>query len=310
MIQKSPKIVVVGSFNMDLVIKADRRPKSGETLIGNEFAMFIGGKGSNQAIAAARLGAEVTMVGRLGTDPFGDRFMAEFAKENIDTRYVVRDATLGTGVASPVIDADGENSIIIVPQANMALSPEDVNRASSRIAEADVLLLQMEVPIESSQCAAQLAQTNGAQVILNPAPAGPLHDEFLAQVDVLTPNELETEFLSGVTVTDEEGARRAANVLLDKGISTIVLTLGSRGSLLSTNNQQKLIKGYEIDVVDTTGAGDAFCGALATALGRGAKIEEAVTFANAAGALAVTVLGAAPSLPTSEEIDKFLVTAH
>ena len=310
MTQKRPKIVVVGSFNMDLVIKADRRPQNGETLIGNEFGMFIGGKGSNQAISAARLGADVTMVGRLGMDTFGDTFMAEFAKENIDTRYVVRDPTLATGVASPVIDAAGENSIIIVPQANMALTPEDVNRASPLIAEADILLLQMEVPIESSQCAAEIAKTNGTKVILNPAPAGPLHDDFLAHVDVLTPNELETEFLSGVSVSDDEGARRAANVLLDKGISMIVLTLGNRGSLLSTNNQEKLIKGYQVGVVDTTAAGDAFCGALATALGRGAKIEEAVTFANAAGALAVTVLGAAPSLPTSDEVDKFLVTRH
>ena len=310
MSQQNPKIIVVGSFNMDLVIKAERRPQKGETLIGQEFGMFIGGKGSNQAIAAARLGADVTMIGRLGTDLFGDTFMSEFAREKIDTSFVIRDAEVGTGVASPVIEADGDNSIIIVPRANMRLSPEDVERASSQIAGADVLLLQLEVPIETSQRAAEIARANDAKVILNPAPARELPDSFLAQVDVLTPNEVETEFLSGVTVSDDEGAQRAAQVLLNKGISTIVLTLGERGTLLLTSDQSKLVPAYNVDVVDTTAAGDAFCGALATALARGETIEDAVAFANAAGALAVTVLGAAPSMPTAEKVQAFLASVQ
>ena len=306
--QDNPKVVVVGSFNMDLVIKTERRPQKGETLIGEEFGMFIGGKGANQAIAASRLGANVTMIGRLGTDLFGDTFLSEFAKENIDTSFVVRDAVVGTGIASPVIDADGDNSIIIVPRANMRLGVEDVERASSKIADADVLLLQLEVPIEPSHRAAEIARANGVVVILNPAPALELPDSFLSVIDILVPNEVETEFLSKVTVADDEGARLAAQVLFEKGISTVVLTLGNRGALLLAGRQSKLAPAYSVKVVDTTAAGDAFCGALATALASGEKIEDAVAFANATGALAVTVLGAAPSMPTAEQVREFLVS--
>lgn len=306
MSKQNPKVVVVGSFMMDLVIKAERRPQKGETLVGQEFGMFIGGKGSNQAIAAARLGADVTMIGRLGTDLFGDTFMSSLAEEKIDTRFIVRDAEVGTGVGTPVIDAAGDNSIIIVPRANMRLSVADVERAESAIAAADVLLLQLEVPIEASQRAAEIARSGGAKVILNPAPARELPDGFLAQVDILTPNEVETEFLSGVKVSDTAGAERAAKILLDKGVSAVILTLGDRGALLLTSDVTKLIPAYKVNVVDTTAAGDAFCGALATGLARGEKIEDAVAFANAAGALAVTVLGAAPSMPTAKQVDEFV----
>lgn len=307
--QHNPKVVVVGSFNMDLVIKTERRPQKGETLIGEEFGMFIGGKGANQAIAASRLGADVTMIGRLGADLFGDTFFTEFDRENIDTSFVVRDAEVGTGVASPVIDADGDNSIIIVPRANMRLDVEDVERAASKIADADVLLLQLEVPIESSKRAAEIARANGVEIILNPAPACVLPDSFLGLVDILVPNEVETEFLTKVTVADDEGARLAAKVLFEKGLSTIVLTLGNRGALLLTSQRSQLVPAYNVKVVDTTAAGDAFCGALATALASGDKIENAVAFANATGALAVTVLGAAPSMPTAEQVHDFVVSS-
>ncbi len=307
--EQEAKVVVVGSFNMDVVIKAERRPRKGETLIGQEFGMFSGGKGFNQATAAARLGADVVMIGRLGTDTFGDILMSASTEEKIDTNFVVRDAEVGTGVATIVIDAAGDNSIILVPHANMRLSVEDVERASAQIASADVLLLQLEVPIEASRKAAEIAKANGAKVILNPAPACELPDSFLAQVDILTPNEVETEFLSGLKVSDDEGAQRAAQVLLDKGISTVVLTLGDRGALLLTSDVRKLIPAYKVDVVDTTAAGDAFCGALATALAQGKTIEDAVAFANAAGALAVTVLGAQPSIPTAEKVEDFLANS-
>lgn len=307
--QHNPNVVVVGSFNMDLVIKTERRPQKGETLIGEEFGMFIGGKGANQAIAASRLGADVTMIGRLGADLFGDTFFTEFDRENIDTSFVVRDAEVGTGVASPVIDADGDNSIIIVPRANMRLDVEDVERAASKIADADVLLLQLEVPIESSKRAAEIARANGVEIILNPAPACVLPDSFLGLIDILVPNEVETEFLTKVTVADDEGARLAAKVLFEKGISTIVLTLGNRGALLLTSQRSQLVPAYNVKVVDTTAAGDAFCGALATALASGDKIENAVAFANATGALAVTVLGAAPSMPTAEQVHDFVVSS-
>ncbi|MCZ6675683.1 MAG: ribokinase [Candidatus Poribacteria bacterium] len=303
--QPNPKVAVVGSFNMDLVTQAERRPRKGETLIGEAFGTFIGGKGSNQAIAAARLGADVTMIGRLGTDAFGDTLMAAHTHERIHTEFVVRDAEAGTGVALIIIDAEGDNSIIIVPRANMRLSVADVERASEVIAAADVLLLQLEVPIEASQRAAEIAQFSGTKVILNPAPAQELPERLLAQVDILTPNEVETEWLSGVEVADLASAERAAEVLLRKGLSAVVLTLGNRGALLVTPALKKLIPAYAVNVVDTTAAGDAFCGALATALARGDKLEDAVAFANAAGALAVTVLGAAPSMPTAEQVEAF-----
>jgi ribokinase len=301
-----PKVAVVGSLNVDLVIKTERRPQKGETLIGEEFGIFTGGKGFNQAIAAARLGAEVTLIGRMGTDLFGDMLQSAMAENKIDTDFVSRDGEVGTGIASIIVDADGDNRIIVVPRANMRLSVEDVERAADRIAAADVLLLQLEVPVDASQRAAEIARAGGATVILNPAPARELPDSFLAQVDILTPNETETEFLSGIQVSDDEGAACAAQVLLDKGISTVVLTLGKRGALLLTRDMKKLVPAYTVNVVDTTAAGDAFCGALGTALAQGKTIEAAVAYANAAGALAVTVLGAEPAIPTAEQIAAFL----
>ena len=303
--KQDPKVVIVGSFNMDLVVKAGRRPETGETLMGEEFGMFIGGKGSNQAIAAARLGAEVTMVGRLGADLFGDTLMAAHTEEGICTDYVIRDTEVGTGVASILIDVNGDNSIVLVPQANMRLSVEDVERASESIAAADVLLLQLEVPIAASQRAAEIAKSNGAMVVLNPAPAQELPDDFLAQVDILTPNEVETESLSGIRVSTVTDAERAAKVLLDKGLSAVILTLGERGALLLTPNLTRQVPAYSVEVVDTTAAGDAFCGALATGLAQGENFVDAVAFANAAGALAVTVLGAAPSMPTAAQVEAF-----
>ena len=303
--KQNPKVVVVGSFNMDLVVKAGRRPQTGETLMGEEFGMFIGGKGSNQAIAAARLGANVTMIGRLGTDLFGDTLMAAHAAEGICTDYITRDTEVGTGVASILIDADGDNSIVLVPQANMRLSVQDIEQGSESIAAADVLLLQLEVPIAASQRAAEIAKSNGATVVLNPAPAQELPDDFLAQVDILTPNEVETESLSGVRVSTVTDAERAAKVLLDKGLSAVILTLGEQGALLLTPNLTQQVSAYSVDVVDTTAAGDAFCGALATTLARGENFVDAVAFANAAGALAVTVLGAAPSMPTAAQVEAF-----
>jgi ribokinase len=303
--ERNAKVVVVGSFNMDLVVKAGRRPQTGETFMGEEFGMFIGGKGSNQAIAAARLGADVTMIGKLGTDLFGDTLMAAHAEEGIHTDYVIRDTEVGTGIASILIDADGDNSIVIVPQANMRLSVEDIERASESIAAADVLLLQLEVPIAASQRAAEIAKSNGATVVLNPAPAQELPDDFLAQVDILTPNAVETESLSGVKVSTATDAERAAKVLLDKGLSAVILTLGERGALLLTSDLTQQVPAYSVEVVDTTAAGDAFCGALATGLARGENLVDAVAFANAAGALAVTVLGAAPSMPTATQVEAF-----
>ena len=299
-------VSVVGSFVYDLVAKAPRRPKTGETLIGESFGMFLGGKGANQAIASSRSGASVHMIGRLGNDLFGNQFLEKFSNEGISTDFVVIDDVNGTGVGMPLIDATGDNSIVLIPQANMALSVDDVNNAFEPIASSDVLILQLEVPIDASQRAAEIAKENNTMVLLNPAPAREIPDSFLRLVDVLIPNEIETEILSGMKTTTDDQAIEAARALTSKGISTVILTLGHRGALLLTDEIEKRVPGFTIEAVDTTAAGDAFCGALATSLAQGSTIEDAVWIANAAGALAVTKLGAEPSLPKKADLDQFL----
>ncbi len=296
------KVTVVGSFMYDLVATAPRRPKTGETLIGDSFGMFLGGKGANQAIAASRAGAIVSMVGRLGNDLFGDQFLEKFSEEGINTDFVIQDTENGTGVGMPLIDASGDNSIVIIPQANMALSVENIDQAESSIADSDVLVLQCEVPMEANQRAAEIANKTDTLVILNPAPACEIPDALLSLVDIITPNESETEILTGMPTETDNQAIEAAHLLLSKGIETVILTLGSRGSFLLTKKMEKLIPAFSVEVVDTTAAGDAFCGALAASLAHGINIEKSVKIANAAGALAVTKLGAEPSLPSREEI--------
>ena len=300
------KVTVVGSFMYDLVATASRRPKTGETLIGDSFGMFLGGKGANQAIAASRTGASVTMVGRLGNDLFGDQFLEKLSEEGIKTDFVVQDTKNGTGVGMPLIDASGDNSIVIIPQANMALTLENIDKAETAIADSDVLVLQCEVPMEANKRAAEIANKNDTLVILNPAPACEIPDAILSLTDLLTPNETETEILTGMPTHSNEQAIEAAHNLLSKGIETVILTLGSRGSFLLTEKMDKLIPAYSVNVIDTTAAGDAYCGALAASLAQGALIEEAVKIANAAGALAVTKLGAEPSLPTKKAIVQLL----
>jgi len=300
------RVTVVGSFMFDLVARAPRRPKTGETLIGDSFGMFIGGKGANQAIAASRLNALVCMVGRLGDDLFGNQFLDKFSDEKINTDFVIQDKNNGTGVGMPLIDASGDNSIVIIPRANTALSAKNINQGYEAIANSDILLLQLEVPIEASQRAAEIAKENSTIVILNPAPAREIPDTLLDLVDILTPNESETEILSGISATTEKEAKEAARILMDKGVETVILTLGSRGSLLLTATVESFFPANQVDVVDTTAAGDAFCGALAASLANGSTIEEAVKTGNAAGALAVTKLGAEPSLPKKADLDQFL----
>jgi len=300
------KVTVVGSFMYDLVATAPRRPKTGETLIGDSFGMFLGGKGANQAIAASRAGASVTMVGRLGNDLFGNQFLEKFSEEGIKTDFVIQDTENGTGVGMPLIDASGDNSIVIIPQANMALTVENIDKAESVIADSDVLVLQCEVPMEANKRAAEIANKNDTLVILNPAPARKIPDTLLSLVDIITPNESEAEILTDMPTETNSQAMEAAHHLLSKGVETVILTLGSRGSLLLTEKMEKRIPAYSVDVIDTTAAGDAFCGALAAILSNGSIIEEAIKIANAAGALAVTKLGAEPSLPTKKDIDQLI----
>ncbi len=303
----APKVAVVGSLNIDLVCYAARYPERGETLIGDAFHIFTGGKGFNQATAAARLGADVALVGSVGVDTFGEMLLTATEDEQIDSRFVRKRADIGTGVATIVVEPDGDNSIIVVPRANMALTVADVDVAGDSIANADVLLLQLETPIAASERAAAIAKSHGTTVILNPAPAQPLPDRLLACVDILTPNQSETQLLARMQVRSDEEACNAASVLrarmADTETSAVILTLGERGVLMLTATTTEVVPALSVEVVDTTGAGDAFCGALATALASGETLHTAVAFANAAGAAAVTVPGATPSMPTRADVE-------
>lgn len=300
-------VVVVGSLSMDLVVRAARRPASGETLSGTDFNTFPGGKGNNQAIAAARAGASVAMVGRIGTDTYGDEVKETLESSNVSTAYLFRDE-IATGIANIWVDEAGENAIIIVPQANSRLSEADVERASSLINGAKILLLQLEVPLKTTVAAAQIARRTGVTVILNPAPAprnGKLPAELLQSVDILVPNETELELLTGCSCQDMDGVRKGAQQLISSGARQILVTLGARGAVLYDQQGEKhRVAAFKVDPVDTTAAGDAFCGALAAALSRGESLHAGITYGCAAGAIAVTKPGATPSLPHADEISR------
>ena len=300
------KIAVVGSLNMDLVVRAPHMPVPGETVIGSDFRTIPGGKGANQAVAAARLGAEVTMIGRVGDDDFGRAQLRNLGELGIDTTHVIVDAEAATGIALITLDASGQNSIVLASGANMRLTKEDINAAQGTIVQSDVLVLQLESPLEVVTYAIDIAHAGGVKVILNPAPARPLPEETLARLDYLIPNESETALLTGIEVADHNSAEEAAERLREEGVGTVILTLGDRGAFLVSAEESVHVPVYEVEVVDTTAAGDAFVGGLAVALAQGQNLAEAVRYANAAGALAVTRLGAQPSLPTRQEVEEFM----
>ena len=300
-------VVVVGSLNMDLVVRAPRIPAPGETLLGGEFHTVPGGKGANQAVAAARLGARVSMVGRLGADDFATQLLANLEADGIDHSAVIQDASTTTGVALIVVADDGQNSIVVASGANMQVTPGDVDAAAETIAAADVLLLQLEVPLDAVQRAAEIAHEHGVPVVLNPAPARDLPAGLLARVDVLIPNESETALLTGLPVDSETELEAAARALLDRGISTAILTLGARGAMLATGSEVEIIPTFKVQPVDTTAAGDAFVAGFSVALAEGKPVAEAVRWGNAAGALAATRLGAQTSLPRRAELEQLLL---
>ena len=297
-----PKIVVVGSSNTDLVVQVPHFPSPGETVLGDGFMMARGGKGANQAVAAARLGADVTFISSLGQDSFGEMALAACQAEDINTDFFRIDKQKASGVALILVDQQGENEIAVASGANAALTPADVFAAEAVIQSADCILLQLEIPLHTVEAVVELANKHQILVILNPAPAMPLPAKLLQSIDILTPNETEAAIL-GMFDPDQPDVLQNVHHL---GIKTIVTTLGSRGALLVHDDLQQEIPAYTTHVVDTTSAGDAFNGALAVALANGRSLPDAVDFANAAGSLAASRAGAQLSLPTLIEVNQLL----
>ena len=307
-----PDIIIVGSLNTDLVVRAPRFPQPGETISGEDLQIFPGGKGANQAVAAARLGASVSMLGRVGKDNFGDFLLQTLEFNHVHIEHVQR-TDGSTGTAMIMVDASGQNSMVLSAGANGKVSEADAATAS--FPDFKLLLLQLEIPIETVLSAARRAKENGLRVLLNPAPARPLPDELIALSDFLVPNETELALLANQTVNDIPSAESAAKILLERGAHTVVVTLGANGALLVTREQTRHVPPFKVEVVDTTAAGDAFIGGFATKLIESSQnsptpdiagILEAIRYGCACGALATTKLGAQPSLPTKEEVEKLI----
>lgn len=299
-------LVVLGSINADHILNLETFPTPGETVTGNQYQVAFGGKGANQAVAAGRSGANIAFIACTGDDDTGERVRKQLASDNIDIAPVSVVAGESTGVAMIFVNAEGENVIGIHAGANAALTTERVEAQRGIIAGAEALLMQLESPVESVLAAAKIAHENHTSVVLNPAPARVLSDELLALVDIITPNETEAEKLTGIRVENDDDAARAALALHDKGIGTVIITLGSRGVWASVNGEGRRVPGFKVKAIDTIAAGDTFNGALVTALLEGKAMDDAIRFAHAAAAIAVTRKGAQPSVPWRKEIDEFL----
>jgi ribokinase len=303
-------VVVVGSTNFDLVVKADRLPKEGETLLATHLKFFAGGKGANQAVGVARLGAKTTFIGSVGKDMIGDFLIQGLEANGIDTTCVRRDPACSTGCAFIMLFPNGNNSIVVDVAANLSLTPADVERAEELIARADALCTVLEVPLDVVAAALRVARKLGKLTVLDAGPPRHCPPEILKLADIVSPNETELEQLSGEKVSGRVSAREAAEKLLELGVKTVVLKLGSDGAMLVTRKASRHFPACKVDVVDPTAAGDAFTAALTVQLAAGAQIEEAIRYANLAGALAVTKLGAQPSLPTHAEVQAFAARAQ
>ena len=296
------RVLVIGSSNTDLIVQSERLPRPGQTVMADTFSTLPGGKGANQAVAASRAGADVSFVARIGADAFGLQALCCLEAEGIDTTFVLKDPDLPSGIASILVDGRGENVIAVVPGANAALSPVQIDAAASLFERVSICLLQLETPLPTVLHAAGLAKEHGVPVILNPAPGRELPPQLLSGLFLLTPNETETEILTGILPDTEKTARRAANILMDRGVRNVIITLGARGALVATVRETVIVPAPTVDARDTTGAGDAFNGALAAALCQSRPLADAVAFANCAGALAVTRVGAQSALPRETRI--------
>ena len=300
------QILVVGSLNADLVARAPRFPQPGETISGEDLRVIPGGKGANQAVAAARLGANVSILGRVGNDNFGDFLLENLKQNRVDSSLVQRDDS-STGTAIIIVDSNGQNSIVLSAGANGNVAIADVDNIP--FTNYQLLLLQLEIPLPAVLRAAQRAKENNVRVILNPAPAQQLPDELIALADYIIPNETELSLLTSQKIEDIPSAESAARDLLRRGARNVIVTLGSKGALLVNSEASKQIHTFKVEVVDTTAAGDAFIGGFATSLLENKSLEEAVRFGCACGALATTKFGAQPSLPTKEEVEKIISTS-
>lgn len=299
------KIAVIGSLNMDLVVNVENMPKVGQTIIGCNFKEVPGGKGANQAVAMGRLGAKVNMIGKVGDDGFGNELLNSLKKDDINVLSVEKEKNISTGVALITVNKEGDNSIVVAPGANYRLTKEDIDKYKDAINESDIVVLQLEVPLDTVKYALEKSRELGKYTILNPAPAVKLEDEIIKNVDLLTPNETELEILSGITIKNEEDILHAAKILIEKGVKELIVTLGENGSLYINKEVSKMYKAYKVKAVDTTAAGDSFTGAVAVALLNKKNIDEAIDFASKVGALSVTKEGAQSSLPYLDEVINF-----
>ena len=297
-------ICVIGSLNMDLVVNVDTMPKPGQTIIGSNFKEVPGGKGANQAVAMARLNGNVSMIGKVGEDGFGQTLINSLKNDKVDTTYI-QTSKGATGVALITVDKNAQNSIVVSPGANFEVKEDDIDNNIEAIKNSDIVVLQLETPLNNIKYALNKAKELNKYTILNPAPAVKLDDEIIKNVDLLTPNETELEIISGVSIETEEDIQKAAQIMIEKGVKELIVTLGSKGSLYINKEKSMFKKAYKVEAVDTTAAGDSYTGALAVALSQDKNIEDAMDFASKVGALSVLKEGAQSSLPTLEDVKNF-----
>ena len=297
------EILVIGSSNTDMVIKTGMFPKPGETVVGGKFFMNPGGKGANQAVTAARLGAKVTFIAKIGNDIFGKQAVQGFINEGIDTQYILTDKSCPSGVALITVDEKGENSIVVAPGANMELTPFDFSKANAAFEKAEVVLMQLETPLDTVCFCAKLGNSSGKKVILNPAPATILPEELYKELYAITPNETETEFLTGIKINDEASVKSAAQWFKEKGVKNVVITLGAKGVYLLNEKESMFVAAPVVIAMDTTAAGDVFNGALATAISENIDWKKSLEFACKAASISVTRMGAQSSVPFRKEIN-------
>lgn len=297
-------ICVIGSLNMDLVVNVDTMPKPGQTIIGSNFKEVPGGKGANQAVAMARLNGNVSMIGKVGEDGFGQTLINSLKNDKVDTTYI-QTSKGATGVALITVDKNAQNSIVVSPGANFEVKEDDIDNNIEAIKNSDIVVLQLETPLNTIKYALNKAKELNKYTILNPAPAVKLDNEIIKNVDLLTPNETELEIISGVSIETEEDIQKAAQIMIEKGVKELIVTLGSKGSLYINKEKSMFKKAYKVEAVDTTAAGDSYTGALAVALSQDKNIEDAMDFASKVGALSVLKEGAQSSLPTLEDVKNF-----